>query len=153
MVLSVDVLLGEALEPDASTLQHCAMPWKSLVGWSSSPSFHTCTDRLDSLCTRMHEIMPPKLRPVQQTQITSHFDRCPEDMRTLDSKASERLTCTCNLLLNKPCVFLHVLVPDVGKIARDHTYSSKVTTLTDTCIVSPSVPATSLHDDENYVSA
>ena len=111
------------------------------------PSFHTCMDRpqtwnqprprklqpipVESLHTRMHKIMPPKLRPVQQTQITSHFDPHPEDMRTFDSKACERLGCSL-LDLNKPCGFVHVLVPDVAKIEHDHSYSSKATTGTDT---------------------
>ena len=51
-----------------------------------------------------------------------------------------------------PCGFLHVLVPDVAKIEHHNTYSSKALTGTDTCIVSPPVPATSMHNDENYTT-
>ena len=45
-----------------------------------------------------------------------------------------------------------MLAPDVAKIEHDLIYSPKATTGTDTCIVSPSVPATSLHDNDNYMA-
>ena len=131
------------------------------------PTFHTCTDKLqtwnqprprklqpmpvENLRTRMHEIMPPKLRRVHPTRVASQFDPRPEDMRMLDSKASERLRCSL-LGLNKPCAFLHVLVPDVEKIHHDHTYSSKPTTGIDTRAVLLSMLATSSGIHENYTA-
>lgn len=131
------------------------------------PTFHTCTDKLqtwnqprprkfqpmpvENLRSRMHEIMPTKLRQIHPTRVTSQFDPRPEDMRMLDPKASERLRCSL-LGLNKPCAFLHVLVPDVEKIYHDHTYSAKPTTGIDTHTVSPSMMATSSGDHENYTA-
>ena len=127
------------------------------------PSFQTSTERLqtwnqprprkfqpipvESMRARMHEIMPPSIRPLQQTRVASHFDPRPEGMRVLGPTASETLRCSL-LGLNKPCGFLHVLVPDVVKIEHDHTYCSKRTTTTDA--PSPSILATSTDDHVNY---
>ena len=102
------------------------------------PDFLTSTDKLqtwnqprprklqpipvENLCTRKHEIMPPKIRSSQQLRVVSQFDPRPETLRTHDPKVSERLRCSL-LSLNKPCAFLHVLVPDAEKIKHDHSYS------------------------------
>ena len=99
------------------------------------------------MCARMHEIMPPSIRPLQQTRVASDFDPRPEGMRMLGPTASETLRCSL-LGLNKPCAFLHVLVPDVVKIEHDHTYCSKRTTTTNA--PSSSMLATSTDDHVNY---
>ena len=58
---------------------------------------------------------------------TPLFDPHPESLRAPNPQASEQLRCS----LNKPCAFLHVLVPDAEKIEHDHSYCLKPSTFTD----------------------
>ena len=66
--------------------------------------------------------MPPKKWSSQLTRVVSTFDPHPGSLRSLDSNASEHLRCRL-LALNKPCAFLHILIPDVGKVKHDHSYA------------------------------
>ena len=58
----------------------------------------------------------------QATRVASEFDPCPEFLKASDPQPIEQLRCSL-LSLNKPCVFLHILVPDIGKIAHDQSYA------------------------------
>ena len=77
---------------------------------------------VENLRTRKQELMPPKKWSAQLTRVASTFDPCPESTKSRDVNASERLRCS-SLSLNKPCAFLHILVPDVEKVRHDHSYS------------------------------
>ena len=103
------------------------------------PEFLTCTDKLqtwnqprprklqtipvESLRQRKQELKPPKKRS-QATRVTSEFDPRPEFLKASDPQPMEQLRCSL-LSLNKPCAFLHILVPDIGKIAHDHNYAQR----------------------------
>ena len=102
------------------------------------PEFQTCTDKLqtwnqprprkldpipvESLRIRKQEIVPPRKWSAQLTRVSSEFDTRPESFRTHNPNASEQLRCSL-LALNKPCAFLHILVPDIKKVWHDHSYS------------------------------
>ena len=101
------------------------------------PDYRTCTDKLqswnqprprklqaipvESLRQRTHELKPPKVRSLV-TRVASECDPRPEHLRTDSSEACEQLRCSL-LALNKPCAFLHILVPNTEKIEHDHNYA------------------------------
>ena len=66
--------------------------------------------------------MPPRKWSAQLTRVSSKFDPCPDSLKTPNPNASEQLWCSL-LALNKPCVFLHILVPGIKKVWHDHSYS------------------------------
>ena len=127
------------------------------------PEFQTCTDKLqtwnqprprklepmpvENLRTRKQEIMPPRKWSAQLTRVSSEFDPRPESLRTPNPNASEQLRCSL-LALNKPCAFLHILVPDIKKVWHDHSYTKH------TCLVktAPSV-CTTTSDKPNITPA
>ena len=101
------------------------------------PEFLTCTDKLQS----WNQPRPRKLKPVpvetlshrknhlsdenrkvkRTLRTASTFDPRPPSVCDSNPERSEQLRCAL-LQLNKPCGFLHILVPDVSKIQHDHTY-------------------------------
>ena len=106
---------------------------------STLPELITCTDKLqswnqprprklkavpvDSLRQRQQELKPPKKQSLT-TRVASEFDPRPKSMRVDDPKACEELRCRL-LALNKPCAFLHILVPDTDKVFHDHNYAQR----------------------------
>ena len=68
-----------------------------------------------SLTSRRSELLN---KAVSKTAST--FDPRQPDDRELGSGALEKLR--CDLSLNQPCAFLHILVPSVEKVRHDHTY-------------------------------
>ena len=66
--------------------------------------------------------MPPRKWSAQLTRVRSEFDPRPESLRTPNPTATEQLRCSL-LALNKPCAFLHILVPGVKKVLHDHSYT------------------------------
>ena len=77
---------------------------------------------VEDLRQRKQELMPSKKISSQLTQVASVFDPRPPSFRSHVPEASEQLRCSL-MALNQPCAFLHVLVPDVGVINHDHSYS------------------------------
>ena len=69
----------------------------------------------------MQELVPRRKWSAQLTHVSYEFDPCPEGLRTLNPTATEQLWYSL-LTLNKPCAFLHILVPDVKKVWHDHLY-------------------------------
>ena len=125
------------------------------------PEFQTCTDKLqtwnqprprkldpmpvENLRTRKQEIVPPRKWSAQLTRVSSEFDPRPESLRTPNPNASEQLRCSL-LALNKPCAFLHILVPDIEKVWHDHSYSR--------CLHSvESAPSVSISNESNATPA
>ena len=102
------------------------------------PEFRTSTDKLqtwnqprprkldpipvETLHTRKQEFMPPTKWSAQLTRVASVSDPCPESLRTPATHKLEQLRCSL-LALNKPCAFLHILVPDVKTVQHDQSYS------------------------------
>ena len=75
-----------------------------------------------SLRIQKQEIVLQSKWSAQLTHVSSIFDPRPESFRTCNPHASEQLRCSL-LALNKPCAFLHILVPYIKKVWHDHSYS------------------------------
>ena len=93
-----------------------------LQSWNQPRSRKLDPIPVENLRTRKQEIMPSSRWSPQLTRVPSAFDPRPKSLRTIDTKASEHLRCSL-LALNKPCAFLHILVPDIDKVKHDHPYS------------------------------
>ena len=130
------------------------------------PPFQTCTDRLqtwnqprpkkldpipvEDLRQRKQELMPPKKKSSQLTRVASVFDPRPPSFRSHVPEASEQLRCSL-MALNRPCAFLHILVPDVGVINHDHSYSLDPALLEEERTIS-TTPVTSRNVSTEYTT-
>ena len=107
------------------------------------PSFQTPTERLqtwnqprpkkfkpiavEDMRARKEELLPPKVRPLQQSRNASLFDPRPEDFKSKDPVALENLRCQL-VQFDKPCALTHLLIPLFDKIDHDHSYCNKLET-------------------------
>ena len=96
------------------------------------------------------ELMPPKKKSSQLTRVASVFDPRPPSFRSHVPEASEQLRC-CLMALNLPCAFLHILVPDVGVINHDHSYSLDPALLEEERTIS-TTPVTSRNVSTEYTT-
>ena len=72
------------------------------------------------LRTRKEDLLPPSKHSLDHSR--AQFDPRPTKYRKVDTE-----TLRCQLLqLNTPCAMTQLLIPSIGKICHDHTYSKSV---------------------------